>query len=31
MKKGYRVEALPVATEMDLVSLNSLKDLHDYL
>jgi len=31
VKKGYRVEALPVATEMDLVSLNSLKDLHDYL
>lgn len=31
VKKNYRVDALPVATELDLVSLNSLKDLHDYL
>ena len=31
VNKNYRVEALPVATELDLVSLNSLSDLHDYL
>lgn len=29
--RGCRVEAMPVATELDLVSLNSLKDVHDYL
>ena len=29
--RGCRVEALPVATEMDLVSLNSMKDVHDFL
>lgn len=26
-KRGYKVEALPVATDLDLVSLNSLSDL----
>lgn len=31
VKKGYRIEALPVATELDLVSLNNMKDLDDYL
>lgn len=31
VKNGCSVEALPVATELDLVSLNSLKDLNDYL
>lgn len=31
VKKGHRVEALPVATEMDLVSLNSMADIHEYL
>ena len=31
VKKGYRVEAIPVATEMDLVSLNSLTDISEYL
>lgn len=29
--RGLRVEALPIATEMDLVSLNSLEDVNDYL
>lgn len=29
--KGYKVEAIPVATDMDLVSLNSLSDIRDYL
>lgn len=29
--RGLRVEALPVATELDLVSLNSLKDVDGYL
>mgnify|MGYP001383583019 CR=1 FL=1 len=29
--RGLRVEALPVATELELVSLNSLKDVDDYL
>ena len=29
--RGYRVEGLPVATEMDLVSLNALSDIEDYL
>ncbi len=29
--RGERVEALPVATELDLVSLNSLRDLDGYL
>lgn len=28
---GYKVEALPVATELDLVSLNSLGDLKGYI
>lgn len=28
---GLKVEALPVATELDLVSLNSLGDLKDYI
>ena len=30
VRKGFRVEALPVATELDLVSLNSLEDLAGY-
>ncbi len=30
-EKGFRVEALPVATEIDLVSLNSMEDINDYL
>jgi bifunctional UDP-N-acetylglucosamine pyrophosphorylase/glucosamine-1-phosphate N-acetyltransferase len=29
--RGYKVVALPVATEQDLVSLNSIKDLDEYL
>lgn len=29
--RGLRVEALPIATELDLVSLNSLKDVDAYL
>ena len=29
--RGLRVVALPIATEMDLVSLNSLKDIDDYV
>lgn len=29
--RGLRVEALPVATELDLVSLNSMKDVDGYL
>ena len=29
--RGYRIEGLPVATEMDLLSLNALSDLKDYL
>ncbi|MBS3911142.1 MAG: NTP transferase domain-containing protein [Hydrogenophaga sp.] len=29
--RGLRVEALPLATESDLVSLNSMKDVHGYL
>jgi hypothetical protein len=31
VRKGYRVEALPVATELDLISLNSMTDIHDFL
>ncbi len=31
VRKGYRVAAVPVATELDLVSLNRLADIHDYL
>jgi bifunctional UDP-N-acetylglucosamine pyrophosphorylase/glucosamine-1-phosphate N-acetyltransferase len=31
VRKGYRVEALPVATELDLVSLNSMSDIYEYL
>lgn len=31
VKKGCRVEALPVATELDLVSLNCMTDVHEYL
>jgi bifunctional UDP-N-acetylglucosamine pyrophosphorylase / glucosamine-1-phosphate N-acetyltransferase len=31
VRKGYRVEALPVATELDLVSLNGLEDIRKYL
>lgn len=31
VKLGLRVEALPVATELDLVSLNSMKDLDGFL
>lgn len=30
VRKGFRVEALPVATELDLVSLNALADLAGY-
>lgn len=29
--RGYQIEALPIATEMDLVSLNSMKDVCDFL
>ena len=29
--RGFRIEALPVATELDLVSLNSMKDVDGYL
>lgn len=29
--RGLRVEAIPVATELDLVSLNSLQDVHAFL
>lgn len=29
--RGYKVVALPVATELDLVSLNSIKDIDAYL
>jgi bifunctional UDP-N-acetylglucosamine pyrophosphorylase/glucosamine-1-phosphate N-acetyltransferase len=29
--RGYKVEALPVATELDLISLNSIKDVCDFL
>jgi bifunctional UDP-N-acetylglucosamine pyrophosphorylase/glucosamine-1-phosphate N-acetyltransferase len=31
VKRGYRVVALPIATELDLVSLNSMTDVQDYL
>ena len=31
VRKGYRVEALPVATELDMVSLNNMSDIHEYL
>ena len=31
VSRGCRVEALPVATEQDLVSLNSMTDIHEYL
>jgi bifunctional N-acetylglucosamine-1-phosphate-uridyltransferase/glucosamine-1-phosphate-acetyltransferase GlmU-like protein len=30
-RRGYRVAAVPVATELDLVSLNSLADIREYL
>jgi len=29
--RGFQVEALPIATELDIVSLNSLKDIDAYL
>jgi bifunctional UDP-N-acetylglucosamine pyrophosphorylase/glucosamine-1-phosphate N-acetyltransferase len=29
--RGYQIEALPLATEMDLVSLNSMSDVCDFL
>lgn len=29
VQAGYRVEALPIATDLDLISLNSLSDLSD--
>ena len=29
--RGFRVEALPIATELDLVSLNSMSDINLYL
>jgi bifunctional UDP-N-acetylglucosamine pyrophosphorylase / glucosamine-1-phosphate N-acetyltransferase len=29
--RGCKVEALPIATELDLVSLNSIKDVHEFL
>jgi bifunctional N-acetylglucosamine-1-phosphate-uridyltransferase/glucosamine-1-phosphate-acetyltransferase GlmU-like protein len=29
--RGYRVEGLPVATKMDLVSLNAMSDIKDYV
>ena len=31
VRRGHRVEGLPVATEQDLVSLNSMRDIHEYL
>jgi hypothetical protein len=31
VEKGCRVEALTVATELDLVSLNSMADIREYL
>lgn len=31
VKQGLCVAALPVATELDLVSLNSISDIHEYL
>lgn len=31
VRKGGRVEALPVASELDLVSLNSMTDIYEYL
>lgn len=31
VERGFRVKALPVARELDLVSLNSLKDIDAYL
>lgn len=31
VRTGCRVEAVPVATELDLVSLNSMTDIHEYL
>lgn len=31
VRRRCKVEALPIATEMDLVSLNSLKDVSDFL
>jgi len=31
VNRGFRVEALPVATDLDLVSLNSMNDLDPYL
>jgi bifunctional N-acetylglucosamine-1-phosphate-uridyltransferase/glucosamine-1-phosphate-acetyltransferase GlmU-like protein len=31
VRRHFRVEALPIATDLDLVSLNSLKDVHDFL
>lgn len=30
-RRGYRVEALPIATELDLVSMNSLQDVEAHL
>jgi bifunctional UDP-N-acetylglucosamine pyrophosphorylase/glucosamine-1-phosphate N-acetyltransferase len=29
-ERGYRIEALPIATERDLISLNSISDLGEY-
>ena len=29
--RGFRIEALPVATELELVSLNNLKDVDAYV
>lgn len=31
VKRGYRVQGLPIATEMDLVSLNTMKDIEKFL
>lgn len=31
VQRGFRVEALEIATETDLISLNSMADIHEYL
>jgi bifunctional UDP-N-acetylglucosamine pyrophosphorylase/glucosamine-1-phosphate N-acetyltransferase len=31
VERGYRVQGLPIATEMDLVSLNTMKDIEKFL
>ncbi|MCL4477971.1 MAG: NTP transferase domain-containing protein [Deltaproteobacteria bacterium] len=31
IERGYRVQGLPIATEMDLVSFNTMKDIENFL